>query len=275
MIADFVPTDRPVAVVFISQVPDMAYLRIDRKTGELDRSSVFRTLHPNDREPVEAALRVKDETDAFVLVVARDNKDAEDGAREALAMGADAGLLLVSQAVEHSDAIARANLFAQAVRTLPRADLVFVGTETMEPDWSLIGGAMSGILGWRLVPGGRAVVLEGDELRAEAMFGADWMRVRCAAPAVVTVRPRSHSPRWPTTWAVGEAYRTKMIHSWNLTDMEVDGRMLARMASHTETRSQEIIRKEKVEHEIFTDPPEQSARVVAKRLARRGFLGGF
>lgn len=275
MIAHFVPTHRPVIAVLVAQVPDLTYLRIDRRSGELDRASKARTLHPNDREPLEAALAIKDETDAYVVVFAVDQREAEDGLREALAMGADAAILLGSQAVEHSDAIARANLFAQAIRTLPRADLVFVGTETMEPDWSLIGGALAKTLDWRLVPGGRNILLEGSLLKGEAMFGASWARIHTETPAVVTIRPNSHKARWPTSWSINTAYSEKKVHPWSLADMEIDGRVLARMASHTVTRSQEIVRQRSEEHEVFTDPPEQSARVVGKRLARRGYLGGF
>lgn len=274
-LADFVPTDRPVVVVLIAQVPDLTYLHIDRRSGEIDRSAPERTLHPNDREPIEAALQVKDDTDAYLVVVTVDQEAAEDGLREALAMGADAAVVLGSQAFEHADAIARANLFAQAVRALPRADVLFVGTETMDPDWSLVGGALAGVLDWRLATGGRKVALEDGHVRGEAMFGAEWLRFQTDTPVVVTVRPGSYRPRWPTSWGVRDAYNEKRIWSWNLSDLDVDGRMLARMASHTETRSQEIIRTTKVEHEVFTDPPEQSARVVGKRLARRGYLGGF
>lgn len=271
----FVPTDRPVVVVLVSQVPNMTYLKVDRKTGEIDRSDPERSLHRNDREPVEAALELKDANNAFVLVMAVDQRDAEDGVREALAMGADAGVLLISQAIEHSDALARAHLFAQAVRTLPRADIVFVGTETMEPDWSLVGGALASTLDWPVVPGGRSITLDDDHLRGDAMFGAEWVKLSTPTPAVVSVRPESYAPRWSTSWGVNDAYNAREIHRWNLVDMEVDGRMLARMASFTETRTQQIIRKETREHEVFTDPPEQSARVIGKRLAREGYLGGF
>lgn len=274
-IADFVATDKPVIVALISQVPNLTYLKIDRKTGEIDRADPERSLHRNDREPIEAALQVKDATDAHVIVIAVDQKDAQDGMRDALAMGADTGILLTSQAIEHSDAIARANLFAQAVRQLPRVDIVFAGTETMEPDWSLVGGALAGILEWPVVTGGRGVTLDGATLAGDCMFGAEWVRFDVDRPAVVTVRPRSYTPRWPTTWSVFDAYKARDIHTWNLVDMDIDGRMLARMASHTETRAQQIIRKHERSHEVFTDPPEQSARVIGKRLAREGYLGGF
>lgn len=274
------PSDRPVVVVVINQVPDLVYLKVDKRTGELDLLDPARVVHDNDREPIEAALRVKDTHDAHVVAVAVDREHAVDGLREALAMGCDEGVLLSSKATAHSDAVARANLVAQLVRMMPRADCVFVGTETMEPDWSVVGGALAAILEWDLVPGGLDVdlVMDGDTVvgtRGFAMLGADRHRYSSDGPAVVTVRPETMRPRWATTWNVADAYRTKRIHTWNLTDLEIDGRMLARMASLTETRSQHIVRAKKTEPETFTDPPESSARVIGKRLARMGFLGGF
>ncbi|MBW3583823.1 MAG: hypothetical protein KY455_12070 [Euryarchaeota archaeon] len=266
---------RPLVVAIINQVPDLTYLRIDPGTGEIDLDEPDRVLHPNDRQPVESALRVKDADDAQVLVMAVDRQGAEEGIREALSMGADEGLLLSSGATRHSDALARANLLAHTVRHLPRCDAVFVGTETMEPDWSTVGGAIAAILDWNLVPGGREVRLKDGGTHGVAMYGAAFVRYKAAGPAVVTVRPDTHKPRWPTTWGVRDAYRDRTIQALNLTDLEIDGRMLARMASLTETRGQRVVRERKKETETFTDPPEVSARVIGKRLARDGYLGGF
>lgn len=276
--------DRPVLLVPINQVPDLVYLRID-KASEVDLEGEERTLHEADKQPLEVALQIRDaavqrdEPAPQVLITAVDQQHGHDGIREALAMGADAGILLSSRAMAHSDATARANFFAQLARRLPRCDGIVIGTETMEADWSLIGGAMAAILGWRLVPGGRNLrfeVVNGvPGLAGEAMFGAIHQAFECEGPAVVTVRPDTTDARWPTSWAVADAFRSKTITMLDLTDLEIDGRMLARMQSLTDVRAQRIVRPERRDAETFNDPPEETARVIGKRLARMGFLGGF
>jgi electron transfer flavoprotein alpha/beta subunit len=272
----FVPADRPVVVVPVMQVPDLGYLMVDRRTGELDTSDPTRTLHVNDREPLEMARRLKGdgEEEPFVVAMAVDREGATGGLHEALAWGADAAVLLAAPGVA-AEPVARANLFAQAVRTLPRVDLVVVGTETMEPDWSLVGGALAGILDWPLVPGARGLSLNTDSLRGFAMFGAVWEGFESQAPAVVTVRPGTLRPRWPTTWGLADAYAEDAVHSWGLGELDTDGRLLSRLVTPSETRNLKVVRPKTREPERFTDPPEVSARTLGKRLARQGYLGGF
>ncbi len=279
----FLPRDRGVVVVPVMQVPDLGYLTVDRRTGELDTSEPDRSLHTNDRQPLELALRLKedggghqvDEADKpFVVAMAVDRDGADGGLREALAWGADAAVLLAAPAVA-PEPVVRARLFAQAIRLLEGVELVVVGTETMEPDWSLLGGALAGVLDWSLIPGARVLSFNGERLQGVAMFGAQWAGFESARPAVATVRPGTVVPRWPTSWRLADAYDAKTVHSWSLADLDTDGRLLSRLAAPSETRDLRVMRGEKREGERFTDPPEASARTLGKRLARKGYLGGF
>lgn len=282
---DFLPEKRPVVVVPVMQVPDLAYLSVDKRTGELDTSDPQRSLHPNDRQPLELARRLggdrngdgsdDEEDDApFIIAMAVDRDGADGGLREALAWGADAAVLLAAPAVA-AESVARAHLFAQAIGLLQRVDVVVVGTETMEPDWSLVGGALAEVLDWTLVPGGRSLSLEGDRLQGFAMLGAEWDAFGCDTPAVVTVRPHTVDARWPTAWRLADAYDLKSVQAWSLADLDTDNRLLSRLSAPSETRNLSVMKPEKREPERFTDPPEASARTLGKRLARRGYLGGF
>ncbi len=276
--------ERPVILVPINQVPDLVYLRVD-KTSEIDLEGEERRLHEADRQPLEIALQIRDAAEAAgeplpqIVATTVDGTHASDGLREALAMGADHGVLLASKAMLRSDATARANFFAQLARRLDRCDLVVIGTETMESDWSVIGGAMAAALDWYVVTGGRNIRVrhEGEQVlvEGEAMFGAVVQAFSSTGSAVVTVRPDTTKPRWATSWSIATAYRGKTITTVDLTDLDIDGRALARMQSLTETRSQRVVRPKRIEPETFNEPPEQTARVIGKRLARMGFLGGF
>lgn len=273
----FLPRDRPVVVVPVMQVPDLAYLSVDKRTGELDTRDPQRSLHPNDRQPLETARRLGGDgagPEPFVVALAVDREGADGGLREALAWGADAAVLLAAPAVA-AEPVVRAQLFAQAVRLLQRVSCVVVGTETMEPDWSLVGGSLAQVLDWTVVPGGRDIRLDDDKMRGFALFGAEWDAFHCAVPAVVTVRPDTVDARWPTAWALADAYDAKTIHEWGLSDLDTDNRLLSRLSAPSETRNLHVVKAQERERERFTDPPEASARTLGKRLARRGYLGGF
>lgn len=280
----FIPPGRNVVVVPIMQVPDLSYLSVDKRTGELDTSDPERTLHTNDRQPLEAARRLKSEhadtnnTDTkdapYIIAMAVDREGAVGGLREAMVWGADAAVLLATRGVA-AEPVARANLFAQAIRLLGDVELVVTGTETMEPDWSLLGGAIADVLDWPLVPGARELEFTENRLTGFAMFGAVWEGFETTRPAVATVRPGTLAPQWPTSWRLRDAYDEANVHEWSLTEMDTDGRLLSRLTTPSQTRGLRVIRHGPQEGERFTDPPEISARTLGKRLARQGYLGGF
>lgn len=73
--------------VCIKQVPDAKNVRIDPDTHTLVRQGVESIINPFDLFAVEAALRIKDETDAKVTVMTMGPPQAEQALRDCLALG--------------------------------------------------------------------------------------------------------------------------------------------------------------------------------------------
>ena len=91
-------------VVCIKQVPDTNEVRLDPVTNTLIRDGVPSIINPDDKSGLEVALRLKDENpDIHVTVLSMGPPQAEAALREALAMGADEGILVSDRAFGGAD----------------------------------------------------------------------------------------------------------------------------------------------------------------------------
>ncbi len=90
-------------IVCVKQVPDTNEVRINQETGTLIREGVPSIINPDDKNALEAALVLKDETGAEVSVVSMGPPQAADALKEAIAMGADHAYLVSDRAFGGSD----------------------------------------------------------------------------------------------------------------------------------------------------------------------------
>ena len=84
-------------VVCIKQVPDTKGGVKFNPDGTLDRAAMLTIMNPDDKAGLEAALRLKDQYGAEVTVLTMGLPKAEDVLREAIAMGADNGILVTDR----------------------------------------------------------------------------------------------------------------------------------------------------------------------------------
>ncbi|MBE6009001.1 MAG: electron transfer flavoprotein subunit beta, partial [Lachnospiraceae bacterium] len=78
----------------IKQVPDTTEVKLDPVTNTLIRDGVPSIINPDDKAGIEAALRLKEQFGGTVTIVSMGPPQADVAIREALAMGADEGILL-------------------------------------------------------------------------------------------------------------------------------------------------------------------------------------
>ena len=81
-------------IVSIKQVPDTSGKVAVNPDGTLNRASMQTITNPDDMNALEAALKIKDATGCKVTVVTMGPPPAAGMLREALAMGADEGVLV-------------------------------------------------------------------------------------------------------------------------------------------------------------------------------------
>jgi electron transfer flavoprotein beta subunit len=158
----------------------------------LDLSGASWQVNPFDEYAVETALRLTEkgkggEHVGEVVVLSIGPKDVAQQMRGLLAMGADRGIVVVSEdATLDSDVVART---LQAIVKVENPDLVILGKQAVDGDSNQVGQLLAGYLGWPQATFLASVTLAADGKAAnvtrEVDAGVEEKKV--ALPAVLTV----------------------------------------------------------------------------------------
>lgn len=100
--------------------------------------------NPFDEIAVEEALRLQKAHGGEVVILSIGPKDASQQIRQALAMGADRGILVLSDELD-PDAVARVMVKIVADE---KPDLVLMGKQATDDDANQVGQLLAGYLGW-------------------------------------------------------------------------------------------------------------------------------
>ena len=133
-------------VVCIKQVPDTKGGVKFNPDGTLDRGAMLAIMNPDDKAGLEAALRIKDETGAEVTVLTMGLPKAEEVLREAMAMGADNGILVTDRVLGGADTWATSTTIAGALRNIDY-DLIITGRQAIDGDTAQVGPQVAEKLG--------------------------------------------------------------------------------------------------------------------------------
>ena len=118
-------------VVCVKQVPDTKGGVKFNPDGTLDRGAMLTIMNPDDKAGLEAALRIKDEYGAEVTVLTMGLPKADEVLREAMAMGADKGILVTDRVLGGADTWATSTTLAGALRNLDY-DLIITGRQAID-----------------------------------------------------------------------------------------------------------------------------------------------
>ena len=120
-------------VVCIKQVPDTKGGVKFNPDGTLDRGAMLTIMNPDDKAGLEAALRIKEQNGAEVTVLTMGLPKAEEVLREAMAMGADNGILVTDRVLGGADTWATSTTIAGALRNIDY-DLIITGRQAIDGD---------------------------------------------------------------------------------------------------------------------------------------------
>ena len=120
-------------VVCIKQVPDTKGGVKFNPDGTLDRAAMLTIMNPDDKAGLEAALRLKEQYGAEVTVLTMGLPKADEVLREAMAMGADKGILVTDRVLGGADTWATSTTIAGALRNLDY-DLIITGRQAIDGD---------------------------------------------------------------------------------------------------------------------------------------------
>ena len=184
------------SVVCVKQVPDTKRITGNamREDGTVNRAALPAIFNPEDRNALEAALRVRDEHGGTVTVVTMGLPSACDVLREALERGADRCILITDRRAAASDTLATSYILSCAVGKL-KPDLVFCGRQAIDGDTAQVGPQLAEKLGFTLMTYMEELALEGREARVTRNIGNGRETALARLPALFTVMESANEMR--------------------------------------------------------------------------------
>jgi electron transfer flavoprotein beta subunit len=176
--------------------------KITLKDGKISDEGINLIINPYDETAVEEALRIKEKLGGEVIVVSAGGDRATEAIRQALAMGADRGVLI--KADTNADEYARAVILASALKDLA-PDLILCGHVAADDGSSQVPTRVAEILG---IPHANVVTkLELADKKATCTREVDGGTevVEIALPAVVTCQVSMNEPRYPSMKGIMQA----------------------------------------------------------------------
>jgi electron transfer flavoprotein beta subunit len=169
-------------------------VRVKPDKSGVDLANVKMAINPFDEIAVEEATRLKEAGHATEVVAVSCGVDAcQDVLRTAMAVGADRGILLRTDAELQPLAVARL-LAAIARREIPQ--LIILGKQAIDDDCNQTGQMLAAMLGWPQATFASKVRVEGDRLTVTRDVDGGLETVQLTLPAVVTADLRLNEPRF-------------------------------------------------------------------------------
>ncbi len=169
-------------------------IRVKPDGSGVDLANVKMSMNPFDEIAVEEALRIKEAGKANeVVVVTIGPAKADETLRTALAMGADRGILVQTDAAVEPLAVAK--ILAKIVAD-EQPQLVILGKQAIDDDSNQTGQMLAALLGWGQGTFASKVALDDGAVAVTREIDGGLQTVSLKLPAVVTTDLRLNEPRY-------------------------------------------------------------------------------
>lgn len=207
-------------VVCIKQVPDTKGGVKFKPDGTLDRGAMLAIMNPDDKAALEAALKLKDQFGAEVTVLTMGLPKADAVLREAMAMGADNGILVTDRVLGGADTWATSQTIAGALRNLDY-DLIFTGRQAIDGDTAQVGPQISEHLHLPLISYAQEISVDEAEktITVKRQYDDGYHIVKAKMPCLVTCMSELNKPRYMTPGGIFDAFK-KEVTVWGRKDLK-------------------------------------------------------
>jgi electron transfer flavoprotein beta subunit len=151
-------------------------------------------MNPFDEIAVEEAIRLKEKGVATeIVVVSIGPQGAAETIRTALAMGADRGIHVKTDAIVEPLAVAK---ILKGVVGEEAPGLVILGKQAIDDDANQTGQMLAALLGWPQGTFASKIELAGDSVSVTREVDGGLQTVKLNTPAIVTTDLRLNEPRY-------------------------------------------------------------------------------
>ena len=252
-------------IVCVKQVPDTKGGVKFNPDGTLDRGAMLTIMNPDDKAGLEAALRLKDQYGAEVTVLTMGLPKAEDVLREAMAMGADNGILVTDRVLGGADTWATSTTIAGAIRNIKDYDII-TGRQAIDGDTAQVGPQIAEHLGIPVISYAEGIEVDGDSVIVKRQYEDRHHMLKAKMPVLITALSELNDPRYMTPGGIFDAVDAE-ITTWGRADLvDVNDGDLGLKGSPTKiAKASDKVRKGAGE-KVAPDSPDEAVEYIMDKL---------
>ena len=210
-------------IVCVKQVPDTSGKVAVNPDGTLNRASMATIINPDDKNAIEAALTLKDNTGCEVVVVTMGPPPAQGMLRELIAMGADEGVLVSAREFGGSDTFATSQILAAAIKKigLEADDIVMCGRQAIDGDTAQVGSQIAEKLEIPQISYAAEIKKDGTKVSVKRMLEDGYMTIETQTPCLITCIKELNTPRYMSVGGIFDCY-SKPIDVYDYNTLKDD-----------------------------------------------------
>lgn len=272
-------------LVCIKQVPETTNIKINPLDNTLMREGISAIINPDDKAGIELALRIKDRReDAEVTVITMGPGEGIKALREAIAMGADDGILITDEVFSGGDTYATALAISEFIKTL-RYDLIITGRRAIDGETGQTGPEIAENLGIPQITHCTEFEIEGDKLIAKRQFEDRYHIIEAKMPCLVSIIGEKINPRYMTVRGIFDSAKSNSsceekdkkkdkirVLNYDHIDEKIEASKLGLKGSHTFVKEmvQGISGKNGEKLKGLTE--EEAAEAIFQKIIEGGFI---
>jgi len=212
-------------IVCAKQVPDPEGPPSSFEVNEAERRVTARgippVINPFDENALEAAIRIKESTDAEITLLSVGKGISKAVILKAIAAGADSSLLVEGDALDAAllDSFTTAHLLAGAVTKAEKYDLILCGRQAADTNAGIVGIILAQFLDIPAITLAQKVEVSGGKAVVERVLPDGYEVIEADLPALVTVSGEVGDLRYPSLQAIKAA---KGLPQTILTEADLD-----------------------------------------------------
>ena len=169
-------------------------IRVKPDGSGVELANIKMSMNPFDEIAVEEAIRLKEGGKATEIVaVSIGPAQASETIRTALAMGADRGILVKTDAVVEPLAVAK---LLKAIVDAEKPGLIIMGKQAIDDDCNQTGQMLAALLNVAQGTFASKLAIDGDTVSVTREVDGGLQTVKLKGPAIVTTDLRLNEPRY-------------------------------------------------------------------------------
>ena len=249
--------------VCVKHAVDETELRLD-PSGKPTLDGAASKMSTFDKNAVEEAVRVKAAHQGEVVAFSVGSPEAKKSLKEALAMGADRGVLIAAP-LSGGDTLSTAEALAAGLRKEGPFDLIICSEGSSDIYSGQVPPMVAELTGLSYIGYAKSLAISEGKVVAERSLEESVEKVEAPLPAVVSVVSEINEPRYPTLIQIMQSSK-KPMSELSRTELSLDdSRKGVAIISMT---SQQSNRK----HVIIEGTPAEAAAKLVAALKTEGVL---